>query len=92
MEKRKYTRVVLKKDADHRQGYSPRGNGISGENDDIPGQVEPACQHVSFEEINKVSEATHYKAREIISGQLAEVREFKHFSAILNDRYVGQGF
>ncbi len=36
------------------------------------------------------SEATHYKAREIISERLAEFREYKHFSAILNDRYDGK--
>jgi len=36
------------------------------------------------------SEATHYKAREIISGRLAEFRDYKHFSAILNDRYDGK--
>lgn len=36
------------------------------------------------------SEATHYKAREIISERLAAFRAYKHFSAILNDRYVGK--
>ncbi len=36
------------------------------------------------------SEATHYKAREIISGRLTSFREYKHFSAILNDRYDGR--
>ncbi len=36
------------------------------------------------------SEATHYKAREIISRRLAEFREYKHFSAILNYQYDGQ--
>lgn len=35
------------------------------------------------------SEATHYKAREIISERLTEFRGYRHFSAILNDRYDG---
>ena len=36
------------------------------------------------------SEATHYKVREIISGRLAEFRDYKHFLAILNGRYDGK--
>ena len=43
-----------------------------------------------YRDVQWDSEATHYKAREIISGRLAEFRDHKHFSAILNDRYDGQ--
>ncbi len=43
-----------------------------------------------YRDVQWDSEATHYKAREIISRRLAEFRDHKHFSAILNDRYEGK--